>query len=81
MARPAIAVTDSVFPTHDLGKAALARLNPTDRRPREKASPSITCRDYCIREVSDHTLALLLSSIRKLIVSLHTAKSLDPISA
>ena len=31
MAGPVIAVTDSVFPSLDLAKAALARLNPTYR--------------------------------------------------
>jgi D-3-phosphoglycerate dehydrogenase / 2-oxoglutarate reductase len=123
MAGPVIAVTDSVFPTLDPAKAALARLNPTYRMSksvnaddiiavakdadavlvtyakltREVLSQFTRCKaigrfglgvdnidlptakekgiavnyvpDYCIREVSDHAMALLLSLIRKIPLS------------
>ena len=123
MAGPVIAVTDSVFPTLDPAKAALARLNPTylmsksvnaddiiavakdadavlvtyAKLTREVLSQFTRCRaigrfglgvdnidlptakekgiavnyvpDYCIREVSDHAMALLLSLIRKVPLS------------
>jgi len=123
MAGPVIAVTDSVFPTLDPAKAALARLNPTYRMSksvnaddivavakdadavlvtyakltREVLSQFTRCKaigrfglgvdnidlptakekgiavnyvpDYCIREVSDHAMALLLSLIRKVPLS------------
>jgi len=123
MAGPVIAVTDSVFPTLDPAKAALARLNPTYRMSksvnaddiiavakdadavlvtyakltREVLSQFARCKaigrfglgvdnidlptakekgiavnyvpDYCIREVSDHAMALLLSLIRKVPLS------------
>ncbi len=119
MAGPVIAVTDSVFPSLDLAKAALARLNPTFRMSKSSNADDILavakdadailvtyakltrdillqltkCKaigrfglgvdnidlptakekgiavnyvpDYCIREVSDHAMALLLSLIRK----------------
>ena len=119
MAGPIIAVTDSVFPTLDPAKTALARLNPTFRMSnsvnaddilavardadailvtyakltREILTQLTKCKaigrfglgvdnidltaakekgiavnyvpDYCIREVSDHTMALLLALIRK----------------
>ena len=123
MAGPVIAVTDSVFPTLDLAKAALARLNPTylmsksvnaddiiavakdadavlvtyAKLTREVLSQFTRCKaigrfglgvdnidlptakekgiavnyvpDYCIREVSDHAMALLLSLVRKVPLS------------
>jgi D-3-phosphoglycerate dehydrogenase / 2-oxoglutarate reductase len=123
MAGPVIAVTDSVFPSLDLAKAALARLNPTFRMSKSSGADDILavakdadailvtyakltrdillqltkCKaigrfglgvdnidlptakekgiavnyvpDYCIREVSDHTMALLLSLIRKIPLS------------
>jgi D-3-phosphoglycerate dehydrogenase len=123
MAGPVIAVTDSVFPTLDPAKAALARLNPTFRMAKSASADDILavardadallityakitreiigqltkCKaigrfglgvdnidlpaakekgiavnyvpDYCIREVSDHTMALLLSLIRKVPLS------------
>ena len=123
MAGPVIAVTDSVFPTLDPAKAALARLNPTYRMAKSASAEDILavakdadallityakitreiigqltkCKaigrfglgvdnidlpaakekgiavnyvpDYCIREVSDHTMALLLSLIRKVPLS------------
>jgi D-3-phosphoglycerate dehydrogenase len=123
MAGPVIAVTDSVFPTLDPAKAALARLNPTYRMAKSASADDILavardadallityakitreiigqltkCKaigrfglgvdnidlpaakekgiavnyvpDYCIREVSDHTMALLLSLIRKVPLS------------
>ena len=123
MAGPVIAVTDSVFPTLDPAKAALARLNPTYRMSksvnaddivavakdadavlvtyakltREVLNQFTRCKaigrfglgvdnidlptakekgiavnyvpDYCIREVSDHAMALLLSLIRKVPLS------------
>ena len=123
MAGPVIAVTDSVFPTLDPAKAALARLNPTYRMSksvnaddivavakdadavlvtyakltREVLTQFTRCKaigrfglgvdnidlptakekgiavnyvpDYCIREVSDHAMALLLSLIRKIPLS------------
>ena len=123
MAGPVIAVTDSVFPTLDPAKAALARLNPTylmsksvnaddiiavakdadavlvtyAKLTREVLSQFTRCKaigrfglgvdnidlptakekgiavnyvpDYCIREVSDHAMALLLSLIRKVPLS------------
>ncbi|MGH6727628.1 MAG: C-terminal binding protein [Pseudolabrys sp.] len=119
MAGPVIAVADSVFPSLDLAKAALARLNPTFRMSKSANADDILavakdadailvtyakitrdiigqltkCKaigrfglgvdnidlvaakeksilvnyvpDYCIREVSDHTMALLLALIRK----------------
>jgi D-3-phosphoglycerate dehydrogenase len=119
MAGPVIAVTDSVFPSLDLAKAALARVNPTFRMSKSSDAGDILavakdadailvtyakltrdillqltkCKaigrfglgvdnidlptakekgiavnyvpDYCIREVSDHTMALLLALIRK----------------
>ena len=123
MAGPVIAVTDSVFPSLDLAKAALARLSPTYRMSksvnaddilavakdadailvtyakltREILSQLTKCKaigrfglgvdnidlptakekgiavnyvpDYCIREVSDHAMALLLALIRKIPLS------------
>jgi len=119
MAGPVIAVTDSVFPSLDPAKAALARLNPTLRMSKSSNADDILsvakdadailvtyakltrdillqltkCKaigrfglgvdnidlptakekgiavnyvpDYCIREVSDHAMALLLALIRK----------------
>src|SRR5271169_3267241 len=119
MAGPVIAVTDSVFPSLDLAKAALARLNPTFRMSKSANADDILavakdadailvtyakltrevllrltkCKaigrfglgvdnidlptakekgiavnyvpDYCIREVSDHAMALLLALARK----------------
>lgn len=123
MAGPVIAVTDSVFPSLDPAKAALAKLNPTFRMSksvnaddilsvakdadailvtyakltREILTQLTQCKaigrfglgvdnidlpaakekgiavnyvpDYCIREVSDHTMALLLALIRKVPLS------------
>jgi D-3-phosphoglycerate dehydrogenase len=123
MASPVIAITDSVFPSLDPAKAALARLNPTFRMSksanaddilavakdadailvtyakltRDVLSQLTKCKaigrfglgvdnidlptakekgiavnyvpDYCIREVSDHTMALLLALIRKIPLS------------
>ncbi len=123
MAGPVIAVTDSVFPSLDLAKAALSKLNPTYRMSksvnaddilavakdadailvtyarltREILTQLTRCRaigrfglgvdnidliaakekgiavnyvpDYCIREVSDHAMALLLALIRKIPLS------------
>jgi D-3-phosphoglycerate dehydrogenase / 2-oxoglutarate reductase len=123
MAGPVIAVTDSVFPSLDPAKAALARLNPTYRMSksvnaddivavakdadavlvtyakltREVLTQFTRCKaigrfglgvdnidlvaakekgiavnyvpDYCVREVSDHAMALLLALIRKIPLS------------
>ena len=123
MVGPVIAVTDSVFPTLDPAKAALARLDPTFRMAKSAGADDILavardadailvtyakltrelilqltrCRaigrfglgvdnidlpaakekgiavnyvpDYCIREVSDHAMALLLALIRKIPLS------------
>ena len=123
MAAPVIAVTDTVFPSLDPAKAALARLNPTYRMSKSVNAEDIVavakdadavlvtyakltrdvlmqltrCRaigrfglgvdnidlptakkkgiavnyvpDYCIREVSDHAMALLLALIRKIPLS------------
>jgi len=123
MVGPVIAVADSVFPTLDPAKAALARLNPTllmsksgsaedilavardadailvtyAKITREIITQLTKCKaigrfglgvdnidlaaakekgisvnyvpDYCIREVSDHAVALLLSLIRKIPLS------------
>jgi D-3-phosphoglycerate dehydrogenase len=123
MAGPVIAVTDSVFPSLDPAKAALARINPTFRMSKSVNADDILavardadailvtyakltrdiitqltkCKaigrfglgvdnidlpaakekgiavnyvpDYCIREVSDHTMALLLALIRKIPLS------------
>jgi D-3-phosphoglycerate dehydrogenase len=123
MAGPVIAVTDSVFPSLDLAKAELARLNPTYRMSKSVNADDILavakdadailvtyakltrdiitqltkCKaigrfglgvdnidlpaakekgiavnyvpDYCIREVSDHAMALLLALIRKIVFS------------
>jgi D-3-phosphoglycerate dehydrogenase len=123
MAGPVIAVTDSVFPSLDPAKLALARLNPTYRMSKSVNADDIVavardadavlvtyakltrevlmqltrCRaigrfglgvdnidlvtakekgiavnyvpDYCIREVSDHAMALLLALIRKIPLS------------
>jgi len=123
MAGPVIAVTDSVFPSLDPAKAALARLNPSYRMAksvnaddvvavakdadavlvtyakltREVLTQFTRCKaigrfglgvdnidlvaakekgmavnyvpDYCIREVSDHAMALLLALIRKIPLS------------
>jgi D-3-phosphoglycerate dehydrogenase len=123
MAGPIIAVTDTVFPSLDPAKAALARLNPTYRMSKSVNAEDIVavakdadavlvtyakltrdvlmqltrCRaigrfglgvdnidlptakekgievnyvpDYCIREVSDHAMALLLALIRKIPLS------------
>ena len=123
MAGPVIAVTDSVFPSLDPAKAALARLDPTYRMAksvnpddivavakdadavlvtyakltREVLTQLTRCKaigrfglgvdnidlvtakekgiavnyvpDYCIREVSDHAMALLLALIRKIPLS------------
>jgi len=123
MAGPVIAVTDTVFPSLDPAKTALARLNPTYRMSKSVNAEDIVavakdadavlvtyakltrdvlmqltrCRaigrfglgvdnidlptakekgiavnyvpDYCIREVSDHAMALLLALIRKIPLS------------
>jgi D-3-phosphoglycerate dehydrogenase len=123
MAGPVIAVTDSVFPSLDPAKAALARLNPTFLMSKSSSADDILsvakdadailvtyakltreiliqltkCKaigrfglgvdnidlptakekgiavnyvpDYCIREVSDHAMALLLALIRKIPLS------------
>ncbi|HZL41601.1 MAG TPA: C-terminal binding protein [Pseudolabrys sp.] len=123
MAGPVIAVTDSVFPSLDLAKAALAKLNPTflmsksanaddilavakdadailvtyAKLTRDILTQLTKCKaigrfglgvdnidlpaakekgiavnyvpDYCIREVSDHAMALLLALIRKIPLS------------
>ncbi|HEY6380962.1 MAG TPA: C-terminal binding protein, partial [Pseudolabrys sp.] len=123
MAGPAIAVTDTVFPSLDPAKQALAHLNPTYRMSksvnaedivavakdadavlvtyakltREVLTQLTRCKaigrfglgvdnidlvtakekgiavnyvpDYCIREVSDHAMALLLALIRKIPLS------------
>ena len=123
MAGPVIAVTDSVFPSLDLAKAALARLNPIFLMSKSSNADDILavakdadailvtyakltrdillqltkCKaigrfglgvdnidlptakekgiavnyvpDYCIREVSDHAMALLLALIRKIPLS------------
>jgi D-3-phosphoglycerate dehydrogenase / 2-oxoglutarate reductase len=123
MAGPVIAVTDSVFPSLDPAKAALARLNPTYRMSKSVNTDDIVavakdadavlvtyakltrevlmqftrCKaigrfglgvdnidlvtakekgiavnyvpDYCIREVSDHAMSLLLALIRKIPLS------------
>ncbi len=123
MAGPAIAVTDSVFPSLDPAKAALAKLNPTflmsksanaddilavakdadailvtyAKLTRDILTQLTKCKaigrfglgvdnidlpaakekgiavnyvpDYCIREVSDHAMALLLALIRKIPLS------------
>jgi D-3-phosphoglycerate dehydrogenase / 2-oxoglutarate reductase len=123
MAGPVIAVTDSVFPSLDPAKAALAKLNPTYRMSKSAGADDIVavardadavlvtyakltrdvltqftrCKaigrfglgvdnidlaaakekgiavnyvpDYCIREVSDHAMALLLALIRKVPLS------------
>lgn len=123
MAGPVIAVTDTVFPSLDPAKTALARLNPTYRMSKSVNADDIIavakdadavlvtyakltrdvlmrltrCRaigrfglgvdnidlptakekgiavnyvpDYCIREVSDHAMALLLALIRKIPLS------------
>jgi D-3-phosphoglycerate dehydrogenase len=120
MAGPVIAVTDSVFPSLDPARAALARVNPTFRMSKSGNADDILavakdadailvtyakltrdillqltkCKaigrfglgvdnidlltakekgiavnyvpDYCIREVSDHAMALLLGLIRKI---------------
>jgi D-3-phosphoglycerate dehydrogenase / 2-oxoglutarate reductase len=123
MAGPVIAVTDSVFPSLDPAKAALAKLNPTflmsksanaddilavakdadailvtyAKLTRDILTQLTQCKaigrfglgvdnidlpaakekgiavnyvpDYCIREVSDHAMALLLALIRKIPLS------------
>jgi D-3-phosphoglycerate dehydrogenase len=123
MAGPVIAVTDTVFPSLDPAKTALARLNPTYRMSKSVNADDIVavakdadavlvtyakltrdvlmqltrCRaigrfglgvdnidlptakekgiavnyvpDYCIREVSDHAMALLLALTRKIPLS------------
>ena len=123
MAGPVIAVTDSVFPSLDPAKEALARLSPTYRMSKSVNADDIVavardadavlvtyakltrevliqltrCKaigrfglgvdnidlvtakekgiavnyvpDYCIREVSDHAMALLLALIRKIPLS------------
>ncbi|HET9715414.1 MAG TPA: C-terminal binding protein [Pseudolabrys sp.] len=123
MAGPVIAVTDSVFPSLEPAKAALAPLNPSYRMSKSVNAEDILevardadavlvtyakltreilgqltrCKaigrfglgvdnidlvaakergiavnyvpDYCIREVSDHTMALLLALIRKIPLS------------
>ena len=120
MAGPVIAITDSVFPSLDPAKAALAKLNPTFRMSKSANADDILsvskdadailvtyakltreiltqltkCKaigrfglgvdnidlptakekgiavnyvpDYCIREVSDHAMALLLALTREL---------------
>jgi D-3-phosphoglycerate dehydrogenase / 2-oxoglutarate reductase len=123
MAGPVIAVTDSVFPSLDPAKQALAHLNPTYRMSKSVNADDVVavakdadavlvtyakltrevlmqltrCKvigrfglgvdnidlvtakekgiavnyvpDYCIREVSDHAMALLLALIRKIPLS------------
>jgi len=123
MAGPVIAIADTVFPSLDPAKAALAKLDPTFRMSKSVSADDILavardadailvtyakltreiltqltkCRaigrfglgvdnidlpaakekgiqvnyvpDYCIREVSDHAMALLLALIRKIPLS------------
>lgn len=123
MAGPIIAVTDTVFPSLDLAKAALAKLNPTFHMSKSANADDILsvakdadailvtyakltgdlirqltrCKaigrfglgvdnidlpaakekgiavnyvpDYCIHEVSDHTMAMLLALARKIPLS------------
>jgi D-3-phosphoglycerate dehydrogenase / 2-oxoglutarate reductase len=123
MARPLIAVTDSVFPSLDLAIAALKRIDPELRMAKSAAPDDILavardadailvtyaklsgdllrqltrCKaigrfglgvdnidvaaaaargitvtyvpDYCMREVSDHAMALLLALARKVVLS------------
>ncbi|HEX3710139.1 MAG TPA: C-terminal binding protein [Pseudolabrys sp.] len=123
MAGPVIAVTDTVFPSLEPAKEALAKLNPTFRMSKSAGADDILsiardadailvtyakltrdilmqlmrCRaigrfglgvdnidlptakekgiavnyvpDYCIREVSDHAMSLLLALIRKIPLS------------
>ena len=123
MSGPVIAVTDSVFPSLDPAKAALAKLEPTFRMSKSAGADDILavardadavlvtyaklsgdlirqltrCKaigrfglgvdnidlpaakekgiavnyvpDYCIREVSDHAMAMLLALIRKIPLS------------
>src|SRR5437868_2718664 len=123
MAKPLIAVTDSVFPSLDPAKAALARLDPELRMAKSAAPDDVLavardadailvtyaelrrpllqqlsrCRavgrfglgvdnidipaaaelgicvtyvpDYCLHEVSDHAMALLLALMRKIPLS------------
>jgi len=123
MARPLIAVTDSVFPSLDPAKAALARLDPEFRMAKSASADDILgvardadavlvtyarlpaellrqltrCKaigrfglgvdnidlpaakemgitvtyvpDYCLQEVSDHAMALLLALARKIPLS------------
>src|SRR5262245_29713626 len=119
MPRPIVAIADSVFPNHDLAKAALARLDPEIRQSKSPSPDDILevardadgvlvtyakltadmirqfkrCKsigrfglgvdnidlpaakemgitvtyvpDYCLAEVSDHAMALLLALARK----------------
>src|SRR5712691_8384504 len=58
MARPLIAVTDSVFPSLDPAMAAPERGIVVTYVP-----------DYCMQEVSDHAMALLLALARKVVFS------------
>lgn len=123
MARPLVAVADSVFPNHDAARAALARVDPEIRFSKSPAVDDILevardadgvlvtyaklpaelirqltrCKvigrfgigvdnidlpaakekgiivtyvpDYCVMEVSDHAMALLLSLARKIPLS------------
>ncbi len=123
MSRPIVAVADSVFPTLDPARAALARVNPEIRMSKSAAEDDILavardadailvtyaklngsllrqlerCKvigrfglgvdnidlpaakekgivvtyvpDYCLHEVSDHAMALLLALIRKIPLS------------
>jgi D-3-phosphoglycerate dehydrogenase len=129
MARPVIAVTDSVFPSLDPAKAALARLDPELRMAKSVQPGDILdvardadailvtyakldadligklerCKaigrfgigvdnidlvaagqknisvnyvpDYCVHEVSDHAMALLLALARKIPFSNHLVQS------
>jgi D-3-phosphoglycerate dehydrogenase len=72
MARPLIAVTDSPFPSLDPAKVALARVDPALRMAKSASADDITVTyvpDYCMQEVSDHAMALLLSLARKVPLS------------
>src|SRR5216683_6118215 len=82
MPRFLIAVTDSPFPSLDPAKAALARVDPELRMAKSASVEDILAvardadailvtyaTDYCMQEVSDHAMALLLSLVRKVPLS------------
>ena len=75
MAGPVIAVTDSVFPSLDPAKAALARLNPTYRM-----SKSVNADDIiAVAKDADAVLVTYAKLTREVLIAVHPLQSDRPL--